>query len=104
MWQKVKSLTSDDKDTLHILQSAIVYKVKWTINSNSFSLTWIGWREHLSCFVVSSFVLISINSEGAQTVLPIGLAISHTNPGVLLIRNELIRPNESGLSDIGPEK
>lgn len=64
--------------------------------------TWIGWRKHLSCFVVSSFVLISINCEGAQTIFPIGLTISHTNLGVLFIRNELIGPNESCFSNIGP--
>ena len=65
-------------------------------------LTWIGWREHLSCFVVSSFVLVSINSEGTQTIFPIGLTISDTNLSVLLIRNELIGANESCLSNICP--
>ena len=65
-------------------------------------LTWIGWREHLSCFVVSSFVLISINSEGAQTIFPIGLTISDTNLSVFFIRNELKGPNESCLSNISP--
>ena len=72
-------------------------------NAASKILTWVGWGEEFSC-LVSSFVFVAVDCEGAETVLAIGLAISHANPGVLLIRNELIRPNESGLSDICPVK
>ena len=60
-----------------------ICKVKRTISIQL--LTWVGWRKQFSGFI-SSFELISINSEGTQTIFSIRLTVSYPNLCVLVYK------------------
>ena len=60
-----------------------ICKVKRTISIQLF--TWVGWRKQFSGFI-SSFELISINSEGTQTIFSICLTVSYPNLCVLVYK------------------